>query len=96
MLNRNYNFQDFTELNADPGHYFVIPKIREEDPKINLALALNALKARVNIRGNFLKINKVTFTGYVNKEPEIDYTVVTKDELMNMILNNNAKSYEFF
>lgn len=96
MLNRNYNFQDFTELPADPGHYFAIPKIREEDPKINLALALNALKARVNIRGNFLKINKITFTGYVNKEPEIDYTVVTKDELMNMILNNNAKSYEFF
>lgn len=96
MLNRNYNFEDFTEFNTDPGRHYIIPRIREEEPKINLALALNALKARVNIRGRFLKINKITFTGYVNKEPEIDYTVIGRDDLMNMIMHNDKKSYEFF
>lgn len=96
MLNHNYNFQDFTEFDTNPGRHYVIPRIREEEPKINLNLALNALKARVNIVGSFVKINKITFTGYVNKEPEIDYTVVTRDQLMNMILNHDQTSYEFF
>lgn len=93
---RQYDFNDFTEFNVSPGRHFQIPRIREEAPSLNLNLALNALKARANAAGNFVKINKITFTGYVNKEPEIDYTIVTRDQLFNMIMNNNQKSYEFF
>lgn len=92
----NYNYEDFTEFDMSPGTHSVLPRLREVNPDINLSLALQALRTRASVRGLFVKINKLNFTGYADKEAKINYTLIGQDEILNLINNQDPLAYEFY
>lgn len=92
----DYQYENFNELDITPGTHEVLPKLREENPDINLGLALQALRARAASHGYFVRVNKLRFTGYADKEAKINYTIITQQQMINLINNSDSLAYEFY